>query len=119
MRSAPLINWNDAEEQNKRYMIEAAEYILEQYFSWAHFENTFRGEIHHGGHTFYMRVGLFLGRPVQAIICHGHIIRTRSAQHYVDEHRQLVKLDPFFPNNNLYYPAKASPGHYSLWEPKR
>jgi len=119
MGSETLINWNEAEEVSKKNQIEAAEYILDKYFSWAHFENTFRGEIHHGGHTFYMRVGLFLGRPVQAIIYRSQIIRTKSAQHYVDEHRNLTRLDPFFPNNNLYYPVKPSAGRYFLWEPKR
>jgi hypothetical protein len=124
MRDSALAYWEAAKEEHEKNLIEAIETILGQYFSWDHFENTHRGEIHTRGYTFYMRVGLFLGRPVQAIIFRGHIIRTKSAQHYIDDKCVLTKLNPNCPNDNLYpndwKQSPKSPKHFTaLWKPKR
>lgn len=118
MRDSALAYWEAAKEEHEKNLIEAAETILGQYFSWDHFEYTDRGEIHTRGYTFYMRIGLFLGRPVQAIIFRGHIIRTKSAQHYVDNGYVLQKLDLKNPNFNLY-PRGRTQYDRGLWEPKR
>jgi len=90
--------------------------------TWAHFESTARGEIplHFKGFRerilIRMRVGLHMGKPMQALIADDKFIRMRAAPEY--ENYKLLKLDPLFPDKCLYSDNRVwvSKGH-KFWKP--
>jgi hypothetical protein len=95
---------------------------LQKDMTWAHFESTIRGEIplHFKGFRerilIKMRVGLHMGKPMQALIADDQFIRMRAAPEYAD--CKLTKLDPLFPDKCLYIDNRVftSKGH-KFWKP--
>jgi hypothetical protein len=62
------------------------------------------GEFDDCRYSFYLRVGLYMNRPVQAIISCGSFIRIRSGKKW--EKFALHKIEPIHPETSLYPRSK-------------
>lgn len=93
--------------------------------TWAHFESNNRGEIPLRLKGFRetilirMRVGLHMGKPMQALIADDQFIRMRSVPEY--ESYSLNKLEPEWPDKCLYKPSGlgylTSGKNLKIWKP--
>ena len=73
--------------------------------SFEDFEKVFSGELTIGGVKFFMRVGLYMNRPVQAIMALGIYVKLRPYNPYNianDSLEELYPLDPLNPSKNMY-----------------
>lgn len=99
----------------------------EKGMSWAHFESTNRGEIPLRSKGFRetilirMRVGLHMGKPMQALIADNQFIRMRSAPEF--EGCSLNKLEPEWPDKCLYEASGldylTSDKNVKIWKPMK
>jgi hypothetical protein len=70
-------------------------------YTWTNFEKTKNGRLSIGGTQFYMRVGLFMGRPTQVIQTHGEFVKMRLVKGYPKGNLQV--LDPTNNKACLYH----------------
>ena len=93
--------------------------------TWAHFESNNRGEIPLRLKGFRetilirMRVGLHMGKPMQALIADDQFIKMRSVPEY--EGYSLNKLEPEWPDKCLYIKDKGiwPTKNEKFWKPEK
>jgi hypothetical protein len=83
-------------------------------FDWDDFERLKTGEAIVSGIRFFLRVGLHMKMPRQAIIATEQFVRIRP-YHGPDMHKIKLKLDPKNPDINLFRREASPYGQY--WAP--
>ena len=96
--------------------------------TWEDFEKTDRGEFTVGYVPpnqsepifikFYMRIGLHMNRPFQAVLADNQYVRLRAVPEYANH--KLERLDAARPTTCLYSPRTIYPGNEGrpFWKPE-